>query len=281
MHPLGSIPISSQDAVTLARATVAGVCEALTGDPAAAGRVGKAIFDLASVLLASDPGARLHVALAHASGSLELLVEPGTDRPLALPASTLGCFSAGTPVHRAAGAGRGWLRAHLGAHPAPAEGLLERLRAMVRPAAPREELHLHAARRLDEVGRVIGEFAAFATEHHVDDPARRAMSMALDELLNNSVSYSDGGGHIELRIELYVDRVSATIEEAGLPFDPLSLPAPDIDCSLAERRVGGLGIHLVKHIMDEVTYVRRAERNVVTVVKRLQNVVTSNEDKPR
>jgi serine/threonine-protein kinase RsbW len=60
-----------------------------------------------------------------------------------------------------------------------------------------------------------------------------------------------------------------TVEDDGPQFDPLSLPPPDVTASLAERKVGGLGVFLVRNIMDNVTYARTAGRNQLRISKRL------------
>jgi serine/threonine-protein kinase RsbW len=60
-----------------------------------------------------------------------------------------------------------------------------------------------------------------------------------------------------------------TIEDDGVAFDPLARAAPDVTADLDEREIGGLGIHLVRTLMDGMTYERRGERNVLVIVKRV------------
>jgi serine/threonine-protein kinase RsbW len=60
-----------------------------------------------------------------------------------------------------------------------------------------------------------------------------------------------------------------TIEDEGPGFDPLSLPPPDVTASLADRRVGGLGVFLVRQMMDSVSYERVAGRNQLRMSKSL------------
>jgi anti-anti-sigma factor len=68
-------------------------------------------------------------------------------------------------------------------------------------------------------------------------------------------------------IELASARVVLTVSDDGVPFDPLAVPSPDTSRPLEERTVGGLGIHLVRHLVDQMTYERRGDRNVLTLVK--------------
>jgi len=56
----------------------------------------------------------------------------------------------------------------------------------------------------------------------------------------------------------------------GVPFNPLSEKAPDIDAPLEEREIGGLGIHLVRNLIDDVTYHRRIGKNVMTLTQHLE-----------
>ncbi|KKC26574.1 ATP-binding protein [Sphingomonas sp. SRS2] len=89
--------------------------------------------------------------------------------------------------------------------------------------------------------------------------------IAFDELLSNIANY--GGGTIMVTIGLDAGVLRATIADTGPPFDPLALPAPDTDAGIDERAVGGLGIHLVCEMMDEVGYVYEAGQNRLTFHK--------------
>ncbi len=57
------------------------------------------------------------------------------------------------------------------------------------------------------------------------------------------------------------------IEDDGIAFDPLIAPPPDLDSDIEDRPIGGLGVYLVKEMMDEVEYARADGRNRVTLVK--------------
>jgi sigma-B regulation protein RsbU (phosphoserine phosphatase) len=65
------------------------------------------------------------------------------------------------------------------------------------------------------------------------------------------------------------ERLTVTISDDGLPFNPLSAKAPDTKASLEDRDIGGLGIHLVRSMVDDVSYHRRIDKNVLTLVKQL------------
>lgn len=128
-----------------------------------------------------------------------------------------------------------------------------------------------------EVARVNAAFAEFAAAHALPASIRRSMLVVLDELLHNTISYGfEGreGGEVSIEVELHPDRLSVTLTDDGKPFNPLGLPAPDTTLSVEQRPIGGLGIHLVRQMMDEVSYHRRTDHNVVTLAKLLPDGMT-------
>ena len=104
-------------------------------------------------------------------------------------------------------------------------------------------------------------------------PLIPTLNMALDDLLNNVVQYAfpnDPMEHfIEVEGEVRDECVVLTITDDGIPFNPLTVATPDLSLLLHEREIGGLGIHLVRSMFDEVTYHRNVGRNVLTVKKKL------------
>jgi anti-sigma regulatory factor (Ser/Thr protein kinase) len=76
-----------------------------------------------------------------------------------------------------------------------------------------------------------------------------------------------------VRVEIVGPTVVATVTDDGRPFDPRDAPAPDLEASLDTRRVGGLGMHLVRSCMDAIEYRREGDLNVLTLT-------TSAESRP-
>jgi len=123
-----------------------------------------------------------------------------------------------------------------------------------------------------EIARVSAALAEFAEAHGLPAAVRRSLHVALDDLLTNTIVHGFAGrddGNVTIEAELHPDRVCVTLTDDGRPFDPLGVDPPDTTLGTQERRIGGLGIHLVRRIMDEVSYHRRADRNVVVLAKRL------------
>jgi serine/threonine-protein kinase RsbW len=125
---------------------------------------------------------------------------------------------------------------------------------------------------LQEVVRVNSAFGDFADAHALPTAVRRSVNVALDELLTNTVSYGfpkRTDGALTIEVDLQADRIVVTLADNGAPFDPWVRIAPDTTLSMEVRRIGGLGIHLVKQMMDEARYEHRDGKNVVVLVKRL------------
>jgi len=120
---------------------------------------------------------------------------------------------------------------------------------------------LNKIRDLARMPELVDRFAA---EHRLSPNVVFGMNVALDEMLSNIIKYgyTDDAIH-EIRVRLFVDgpMVVAEIEDDGRPFDPLAAPEVDVDAPAEERKVGGLGIHIVRNLMSEMDYARVAGRN--------------------
>lgn len=94
--------------------------------------------------------------------------------------------------------------------------------------------------------------------------------LVLEEVLMNVISYGAGGGavpHVQLNMAQQDGTLSMEIADNGIAFDPLQLPAPDLDAEIDDRPIGGLGIFLVRELMDSVTYRRDGDWNRLMVTK--------------
>jgi len=98
-------------------------------------------------------------------------------------------------------------------------------------------------------------------------------NLALDELFTNIISYGfdDKNEHtISITIALQNDDLVVNIEDDGIPFNPTNAETPNLECSIEECRIGGLGIHLAKNLMDEVCYQRCKDKNLLTLKKNIK-----------
>ena len=82
------------------------------------------------------------------------------------------------------------------------------------------------------------------------------LETAVDEASTNVLKYAYGGqgGFFQISCELQGQEIVVTIRDRGVPFDPNSIPLPDVGSSLENRKIGGLGIYLMKKMMDGVRY---------------------------
>ena len=129
-------------------------------------------------------------------------------------------------------------------------------------------LDLSLANRLSELPRAAEAIDAFLRREGLSPETIRGVQLAVEELLANVVRWSGGSnGERKIRVRIYVEplQVRAMIEDDGPAFDPLCVPPPDLLTPLEDRREGGLGIHLVRAFVDEVSYRRVGGQNVVEV----------------
>ena len=103
---------------------------------------------------------------------------------------------------------------------------------------------------------------------------RTKLDIALDELMSNvaQYAYAPGSGDITLSVEIpeAPKRVVLTLRDSGMPYNPLKKEDPDITLSADERKIGGLGIFIVRKYMDDMTYAYKDGQNVVTLIKRIE-----------
>ncbi|MFT7073267.1 MAG: PAS domain S-box-containing protein [Patiriisocius sp.] len=123
---------------------------------------------------------------------------------------------------------------------------------------------------LKEIVAAIEWVEAFSLENKVPFKIIQKINIAFDELLNNIISYGykdDNLHEIEIEIELRSERLIIIISDDGSPFNPFNDDPPNTMLSVEERMIGGLGIHIVKNLMDEYEYKRNVNMNVITLVK--------------
>ena len=135
-----------------------------------------------------------------------------------------------------------------------------------------QRLELSIDNRLEEIQRANEAIHQFAEAQGASTKTRRQLNLVFDELLNNTISYGyeDTETHtIELTVSVADGRLYATISDDGKPFNPFENAEPDTDLSVEDRPIGGLGVHLVRNVMDQVSYERRGANNVVLLEKQL------------
>ena len=119
--------------------------------------------------------------------------------------------------------------------------------------------------------RLMRSFDAFADARILPAAVRHDMYVALDEIISNAVKYGGRGARGRMSLGLSADEgsVRATFSDDGVAFNPLTAPEPDVNVPLEDRPIGGLGIFLVTHLLDEMKYERENGRNRIEMVKRI------------
>lgn len=129
----------------------------------------------------------------------------------------------------------------------------------------------------NDLGAVMGKVEdteAFLRDAGCDDGPAQQVAIVAEEILTNVLQNAWGGGasghcRVDVVAEGRSDGVLVTLrtQDDGVAFDPLAADAPDLEASLEEREIGGLGIHLIRMMTDDQTYRRIDGLNVLEVVK--------------
>ena len=126
---------------------------------------------------------------------------------------------------------------------------------------------------LRELERLSGEIGRFCSENSLSGDVEFQLNLVLEELFVNTVRHGGCEGVANcarVRLAPRADGVQVEFADRGVPFDPTTAPAVDIDAPLEERRGGGLGIHLVREMMRDIRYERAGEWNRMNM--RLGNI---------
>ena len=131
-------------------------------------------------------------------------------------------------------------------------------------------MNVVVANNISEIERLHSIVSQFCKEHGLSSEVEGDLSLAIEEILVNVIRYGhpEGGEHdILVWLSMEQDCVIAAVEDDGVPFNPLGAPEPDLDSPIETRRIGGLGIHLVRHVTDGLEYSRDQGRNRLVMRK--------------
>jgi len=135
----------------------------------------------------------------------------------------------------------------------------------------KEELHL--TNELSQLNRLNDFIVSVADELGLDASGCMRLNLALEEAVTNVILYAypgEKGKDICLKVEQIGEKLIIIIIDEGIPFDPTQKETPDLSLSIADRPIGGLGIHLIREIMNEVGYERKGDKNILTMTKDLR-----------
>lgn len=119
---------------------------------------------------------------------------------------------------------------------------------------------------LAQLDTLAAEIARFAEAERVAEESLVQLNLVAEELFVNFVNYgSEPEGVFELSIDCDETGFALKLEDDGRPFNPLEAAPADIEAKLEDRKVGQLGLHLVRQVSSEMAYERANGRNVVTL----------------
>jgi anti-sigma regulatory factor (Ser/Thr protein kinase) len=133
-----------------------------------------------------------------------------------------------------------------------------------------EKLRLEVGSDLKALATAAARVQDFGDQHRIESALMGKVSLCLEELLTNIIRYGDADEAstpcVLVDLELIPGELKVELLDSGGAFDPFTdAPPPDMDSGLAERPIGGLGVHLVKVLADHYEYHRASAQNRVTL----------------
>lgn len=123
---------------------------------------------------------------------------------------------------------------------------------------------------IKQIQDVAEHLESFGNANHISPKIVYQLNLSVDEILTNIITYgfSDSESH-DITVSLSCSKSEVTIQiiDDGQQFDPLSYTPEGVEDELEDRPIGGLGIHLVKTMMDEIQYERINNENKTTIIK--------------
>lgn len=134
------------------------------------------------------------------------------------------------------------------------------------------ERHLILHNDIQQIPQLADFIETIASEANLDQGLAMSLNLALEEAVTNVIEYAypeGSDGLVDIEAVIREGQLDFIISDSGKPFDPTAKPEVDITAGVEERPIGGLGIHLVRHIMDSVSYKREDGKNYLTMIKKI------------
>lgn len=190
------------------------------------------------------------------------------DAALLKVAGTIGGLSAEEQVDKIEES----VRAHVAGAPQSDDLTILNIRYLGAPDATSDR-HLVLHNDIQQIPQLAGFVETIASESGMPQGMAMSVNLALEEAVTNVIMYAYPKGKeglVEVEAIIRKGEVEFIISDSGQPFDPTSRADVDTSLSVEDRPIGGLGIHLVRKIMDEVSYARVSGRNVLRLIKKTQ-----------
>jgi anti-sigma regulatory factor (Ser/Thr protein kinase) len=126
---------------------------------------------------------------------------------------------------------------------------------------------------LSELEKIIQQFDVFSAQNRLPVKIKNAVDLVIDEIINNIITYGyddDEEHYIDVTIFIKDEMLNLEIEDDAGKFNPLNETEPDTESSIEKREIGGLGLHFLKNMMDEVIYKYINKKNNLNMRKQIK-----------
>lgn len=136
----------------------------------------------------------------------------------------------------------------------------------------KNSLHLSLTNNLSELDQLQSDLSRFGVNNGLNKKVIFQLTLVTEELFTNIITYGyeDAKEHrIIFSLSCEDNEVRIQVEDDALPFNLLEAQSPDFENGIEDRQIGGLGIHLTRKLMDEITYERKDNKNLITLRKKI------------
>lgn len=141
------------------------------------------------------------------------------------------------------------------------------------PECPKNETYMLTMQRIEDLDKLTAILEEIAEKYDIPTSTLLSINLAIEEIVVNVVLYAhpgESGKHpFDVTIKMANNEIEFSVTDDGVNFDPTSAPEVDTNLPLEQRRIGGLGIHLARQIMDEMEYKRLNKSNILRMRKKL------------
>ncbi len=126
--------------------------------------------------------------------------------------------------------------------------------------------------RLEEIHHLATALDLFCNDAGLDDLIKNQVNLILEELYTNTANYGFQGitnGQVSITLSVIDGQLDIIYQDNGIEFNPLEMEAPDLQLSIDDRPIGGLGVYFVKALTDQIEYSRVGEFNLLKMQKSL------------
>lgn len=131
-----------------------------------------------------------------------------------------------------------------------------------------DEMHMELAPRLSAISSLAEVIEEFGQNHDIPDAQIYFVNLEIDELMTNYVAYAYHRvkrPRMLVTLRAFANKLVLVVTDSGPPFNPLEAPEADLTSEMDERRVGGMGLHLVRQYADRIDYRCIDDQNILSL----------------